>query len=493
MFRTSTRQIKLKYLKVCLITNRSILTNRAMSSKAIKNWFRTHKEIALFLLLFWASVGTWEYTDSVAIELTFMVPYLPESWALGSVYGLISGLSNVALLSVPLLLKFGVKKSLIITYSLGLLFSILLILSWNKTVTLKQNIFEGEISIGFFFISFILLGLDGVRGTLLFAWTERDFPADFVTAILVGEVSGGFLAVLMSYLQGYRVIFEGSTVYGRRMLATNLGPITQGTEYQANSGTLASPQFLFGPSVAFVLLCTLFATALFAFAIFMYLDLSIFKLSQDETAKSEKLKLTDAQSIRSQSELLPTSTKELSNHKRNNTSLSQDDQNQRWRKNCMLLFTFITGGMVFTFAPAFISYTSLPYSQRCYTSAVSCWGFWLPMSGIIAHYKPIQRIITFWLTITFHIFVCSILFSVSLMSPNPPFLGYLLPEFGIIALWSIQALSGYLTLSSAVHSLRSINIDGAVVLGVIFHNLGEFFIGIACFVLIACTNLFQSS
>ncbi|XP_075252537.1 solute carrier family 52, riboflavin transporter, member 3-like [Convolutriloba macropyga] len=462
-----------------------------MVIEKVKNWFIDRKESIFFGLLFWAAIGTWEYTDSLTIEIPFMVPYLPEGWDLGVAFGLVSGLSNNCLLIVPILLKLGVKKSLISVYAIGLALSIALIFVWDKT--LQPKIVDHEYSFGFLFTSFFLLGSDGVRGTLLFAWIERDFPASFLTAILVGEVSGGFLAVLMSYLQGFRIIFKRDDEYEENVIAYEKS-LAEGAQNQTSNEALLSTDFLFGPVGAFCIFAAFFTTSFIAIILFMYLDKTKFRMkSADEQDNFDESKtLLDKSYNLSFSEDPDSEPKVVYKYKTFSKDWwFQNTQPTNSHKYFMWFLTFISGGIIFTFSPAFFSYTALSYSQRCYTLSVSVWGFWLPTTGVIVHFKPVERIFTFCVVLVLHIITCTVLILIALQSPDPPFEGHKWAEMTVVGLWGAEAITGYLMLASAMHCLRRMQMRHGLVLGVVYHNIGELLIGVACFVVIRCTDWFQ--
>ena len=90
--------------------------------------FLSRKEKTLFALLFWSAVGTWQYTNSLAIQLPFLVPYLPEGWDLGTFFGLVSGVSAIFLILIALL-KVSLRYSLLAIYAVGTLLGYAIILN----------------------------------------------------------------------------------------------------------------------------------------------------------------------------------------------------------------------------------------------------------------------------------------------------------------------------------------------------------------------------
>ena len=448
-------------------------------------WFATHKEKIFFSLLYWSSIGTWQYTDSLTIELPFMVPYLPEGWDLGVFFGLMSGLSDISLLLVPLCLKVGVKRTLTLCYFLGLIFSIALIFLWDETMADRWGHLGHDFSFGFISTSFVLLALDGVRGTLLFSWIERDFPASFVTAILVGEVSGGFIATLMSYIQGARINFNNTNSFKTRQ--ETIGTTTNGNEDSSESSL--STDFLFGPTAAMSFLSALYISSTIAFTVFLILSKTKFKMGSDDTTAKEKERLFNDSRVGSANLSLNTSQNDEA-HVTSSEWLFQTVQSKKSHKYFMWIVLVIAGGNVFTFSPSFFTYTTLPYSQRCYALSVSLWGFCLPAMGIVSHFKPIQNFITFVMILILHLVICTFLLLVALRSPAPPFVDHSSAEAVIILLWMGEAITGYFLVSSAMHCLRRMQMENAFIMGVISNNFGEFLVGIISFCLLRFTALF---
>ena len=458
-----------------------------MPSSQIYEWFVRHKETTFFSLLYWSSIGTWQYTDSLTIQLPFMLPYLPEGWDLGVFFGLMSGLSNISLVLVPLCMKIGVKRLLILCYFFGLVFSIALIFLWDKTIADRWGHLRHDISFGFMSTSFVLLALDGLRGTLLFSWIERDFPASFVTAILVGEVSGGFIATLMSYIQGARINFNDSNSFKTREETKGSTANVSDDSFEPSMST----DFIFGPTAALSCLSAIYISSTIAFTIFLILSQTKFKMTSDDSRENKTERHFNFLSLGSANNSLATSQSKAAPVASFNWFF-QEVQSKNAHKYFMWIVLVIAGGNLFTFSPSFFTYTSLPYSQRCYTLSVSLWGFCLPTMGIVSHFKPIQKFITFVIILILHLVICTLLFLVALRSPNPPFVDYSSAEAVISLLWMGEATTGYFLVSSAMHCLRGMEMENAFILGIVSHNFGELIIGILCFCLLRFTNLFDN-
>ena len=401
-----------------------------------------------FLLLTVASVGTFICTDSLLSEVTFLVPILPEGWRLGSILALMKGLSTSALLLLPLFLKRGIITACLICYGLGFISIISICFLWDQTIgPNKTKLFSDGLSIGFLANAFFIMGLDSLRMTLVFMLTASMFPESFMTAVLIGDACGGLFASGLAYIQGYKQFFGSAT------------------NAVATQGTL-SKDYVFGPQTALLFIAFLF------FICFASLGWLIYRSKYDRRAKYSPL--TEGEREAENSETSP---------------LHSSNMYSERRKFFLWFAGFIASGSVFTLMPAFQSFSTLPYSQRCFILSASCWTFSFPLTAIFAHFVRLKTMVGLLICLIMHVVVCGVLLYIASRSPYPPLLGYRVAEPMMILLWVAQGSSGFFVFCTTSNCLSEID-ESAVKWGSITAQLGCLVCSLISFSLINVSDFF---
>ena len=396
-----------------------------------------------FFLLILASVGIWLWSDALTVEVPFLVPILPEGWRLGSFLVLMKGLSTSSLLLLPLFLKRGIITACLICYGLGFLLSISICFLWDQKIG-PTNLFPDGLSIGFLANAFCLMGLDSLRMTLVFMLATSMFSESFITAVLIGDACGGVFASGISYIQGYKLFFRSAT-----------NSVSQDT---------LSKDYVFGPQTALLFLAFVFTTC------FASLGWLIYRNKNDRKAKYSAL--TKGEAEKSETSPLNSANIYSQNHK------------------YFLWFNwFAASGSVFTLMPAFHSFSTLPYSQRCFMLAVSFWALSFPLTAIFAHFVRLRKMFSLLICLILHVVVCGVLIFIASQSPHPPLQGYKLAEPMMILLWIAQGSSGFFLFCTASNCLREID-ENAVKYGSIAAQLGDVVCSLLSFTLINVSNFF---
>ena len=423
-----------------------------MRYRSLQRFLLDSHDTVIFTLLLFSAISCCLYMDSIYIELPYLVPYAPEGWDLGAFTAILNGFGKLSLLGIPLAIKFGLRNTLHVCNVLGILLGTSLIFTWNKTMSNK--FFDYDLSVGFLAHAGLLFATDSLRSVVFLMHLQQDYPKPFLTAGLVGQVSSGILATIMSCLQGYRVAFRGS-----EKVVSNM-----------------SHDFSFGPQIAFSIVVTIMLASSLSFAFLQLLNSTIYRNQSNveqtkELSKFEKL------------QLLPPN---ISNQ---NSSESSDKSSVK--KYYLWVIAAISLGNLFAFSPTFFTYTALAYNQRCCTLSVILWGLTLPLTGLIAHFKPIVRKLHFFIFLLAMCAIFVILIGIALHSPHPPFADSAIMQVCIIMLWGAEAFICYMIYASAVHCLQKMNDPDAFKWGVILAHTGSCVLSVIFFSLLNFTDLIK--
>ena len=207
-------------------------------------------------------------------------------------------------------------------------------------------------SIGLFISTFVLVSLDGLRSTLIYGWAERDFPASFLTAILVGETSGGFLATIIAAIQGVRINFSSSS--SEQISGQSVG-----------TNETLSTDFVFGPTVAFLIFCFICFIATVSLALFMMINGRISSLPKYDNDVEQDHDWPDSFPTQNQA-LLPSKEQKVKREISSASShgLFQSIDGRPAHRYFLYFVLALSTGNLFTFAPSFFSFTTLPYRNQ---------------------------------------------------------------------------------------------------------------------------------
>ena len=467
-----------------------------------------------FFLLILASVAIWLWSDALTVEVPFLVPFLPEGWRLGSFLVLMKGLSTSALLLLPLFLKRGIITACVLCYGLGFIFSISIYFFWDHKLG-PTHFFPDGLSIGFLANAFCLMGLDSVRMTLVYMLATSMFSESYITAVLIGDACGGLFASGVSYIQGYKQFF-GPEKPNMPILSYSSSSSNATTGPNAVLQEKFSKDFAFGPQSALLFLGFLYFTCFASLGWLIYRNkydriAKYGSLSEERgTENSETSPLHSAD--RSRGESIDNELNLNMERSSDNTYSARQETEQelrivrsvqevsivKWyyrdmyseKHKYFLWFTwFIASGSVFTLMPAFHSYSTLPYSQRCFMLSVSFWSLSFPLTAIFAHFVRLRKVVSLSISLIFHFSVCGVLISIASQSPNPPLLGHRLAEPLIIVLWIAQGSSGFFLFCTASYCLREMD-ESAVKWGSIAAQLGDVVCSALSFALVNFSNCF---
>ena len=463
-----------------------------------------------FFLLILPSVAIWLWSDCLTVEVPYMVPFLPEGWKLGSFVVLMKGLSTCSLFLLPLFLKPGVASGTIVCFLLGLVFSVMIIFMWDLKLPGNALLPRG-LSFGFLINAFFLMGLDSLRMTLVYVLATTMFQESFMTAVLIGDACGGLFASGISYIQGYNHIFinrETTILQNGEVLK---GQILGGRLSMWNdNGTdipLLYKDFVFGPHVAFALLTGCYAICFIALLVLIYINSGRHRFEYSEIGtgsekecddvlqESSPLHSADRSTRTSRTSESETSEKPQEAVRKIRTiqesiSFKWYDRTFSLRHKYFLWATwFIASGSVFTLMPAFQSFSTLPYSQRCFMLSASFWSLSFPITAILAHYVRVRQVAVITCVLIFHVSVCLILILIAARSPDPGFGLSFNGEPIMVLLWVAQGSSGFFLFSTASYCLRELD-EEAVKWGSVAAQIGDVFGSALAFVLINFSGLF---
>ncbi|XP_075261295.1 riboflavin transporter 2-like [Convolutriloba macropyga] len=488
----------------------------AGNSGVIDSWNHSCFSKLNFFLLILASVAIWLWSDALTVEVPFLVPFLPEGWRLGSFLVLMKGLSTASLLLLPLFLMKGIIPACISCFGLGFLFSISIYFFWDHKIG-PTRFFPKGLSIGFLANAFCLMGLDSVRMTLVYMLATSMFSESYITAVLIGDACGGLFASGVSYIQGYKQFKPGTSnipILTFSSFATNASGATMSpVEFQS----LISKDFAFGPQTALLFLGILYFLCFASLGILIYQNRrqttnrakyeSISEECHTDNSETSPLHSADRSTRNSMSDndILNPNMERSSERSRleSETELRivrsvQEVSIVKWyyrdmysdRHKYFLWFTwFVASGSVFTLMPAFHSYSTLPYSQRCFMLAVSFWSLSFPLTAIFAHFVRLRKLVSLTITLVFHFAICGMLISIAAQSPHPPFVGTSYAEPVIILIWVAQGSSGFFLFCTASYCLRELD-ENAVKWGSIAAQVGDVAGSFLSFALVNFSNCF---
>ena len=464
-----------------------------------------------FFLLILPSVAIWLWSDCLTVEVPYMVPFLPEGWKLGSFVVLMKGLSTCSLLLLPLFMKPGVVPGTLLCFFLGLVFSILIVFFWDLKLP-RSNFLPRGLSIGFLINAFFLMGLDSLRMTLVYVLATNLFQESFMTAVLIGDACGGLFASGISYIQGYNHIFsnsDSSITQTRNIIRSSrngASPIWS-EEFDNSTETFQLYRdFIFGPQIAFALMTVLYGLCFAALAVLVYLNNGGPSFTYAEIGAEESVRqcdiLQENSPLHSADRSTRTSVTESGTSDKRTESVrkiraTQESVSFKWydrnfslkHKYFLWATWFIASGSVFTLMPAFQSYSTLPYSQRCFMLSASFWSLSFPITAIAAHYVRIRQVAVIACVLVFHVAICLILILIAGRSPHPGLGTTVSGEAALILLWVAQGSSGFFLFSTASYCLRELN-EEAVKWGSVAAQIGDVFGSALAFILINFSGLF---
>ena len=173
--------------------------------------------------------------------------------------------------------------------------------------------------------------------------------------------------------------------------------------------------------------------------------------------------------------------------------LLQYIESKQSHKYFLWFVLFLSGGNLFIFSTSFMAFTTIPYSEKIYATAVILWSLCLPIMGIVTHFYPVERLFTLIFSVIIHNVICTSLVYIATLAPECPFLDSTTFSGFIVFLWMAEGILGYLEFASALHCLLKMNIPNAFFCGFIISHIGEFVIGSFFFALINFTNLFEAA
>ena len=460
------------------------------------DWLKRQKSAANFFLLMWASGAMWLYSDALIIELPFFVPYLPEGWRLGSFIVLMKGVSTVFLLTLPLFLKPGIIVANLICFGIGVILSFTLIFVWDVTLPANKLFHEG-LSIGFLVNAFLLLGLDSIRMTVVYMLADSLFADRYVTAILIGDTLGGLFATGLSYIQGYKIYFKNDAsdpaIYNDGVLAMN-----------GKSGhTPLSTDFVFGPQAALAIFCFIFFTSFVALCILLLINKDlVYKNTSRSSSKNEDFSSEERSKLLPDNEQASVENEALIHRSESDCEvrsyyffsefLQKIEPDNKYHMYYLFILWFLMITMCFGFMPSVFTYTTIPYSQRCFNLSVACWGLSFPLIAIVAHYTPVvSRLITLLTCLVIHLAICLVLIMIATQSPNPPLADSIWGEIGIICLWTLESSTGYFLYSKVYYRLSEMTVENAIKWGSIVAQMGALAGSVISFVSVNAVQAFH--
>ena len=450
----------------------------------INQWVSKHKTSLNFFLVMWTSLAMWLYSDALIIELPFLVPYLPEGWRLGSWVTFMKGTSTFSLILLPIFLKPGLIRANFICYGLGFLLSVSLVMTWDKVLPPCDN-FPSGLSLGFLITSFCLFGLDAIRMTLIYMLADKMFGERYVTANLIGDTLGGLFATILSYIQGYKIYFKKD----------NLEVFVDGkpVENERKNDMFLSTDFVFGPETALIIFAVIYSSTCVTLWIMIRIN--------PETLRSMSKKASDYRNVDDEKVFLIPNVEnpnlgdgDCQTQKEENIcahGLFQNVRSCKAHMYCMFGMWFVVIATCFTLMPSFFTFTTIPYSQRCFNLSVAFWGVSMPLIAIVAHYTPMRRLISYFLLLLIHIIICFILLFIASKSPNPPFVGNFWGETVVIGLWAAEASTGYFLYSKVFYELSKMKFDNAIKWGSVAAQLGNVGGSLLGFLLVNMTDVFH--
>ncbi|XP_078086660.1 solute carrier family 52, riboflavin transporter, member 2 [Mustelus asterias] len=167
-----------------------------MSTPDLRSTLFTHLLVAMF------GMGSWVAVNSLWVELPVVTKILPEGWNLPAYLTVLIALSNVGPLSVTLAHKFfpGLLNDRCVIYAiqvLGVISSIALALSWDRTV----QIGEEQHSVAFLTLAFVLAFVCCTSNVTLLPFMFS-LPPKYLRTFFVGQGLSAFFPCMAALAQG---------------------------------------------------------------------------------------------------------------------------------------------------------------------------------------------------------------------------------------------------------------------------------------------------
>lgn len=171
---------------------------------------RKPESLLVYCLFCFFGIGSWIAVNSIWAEISILVNTCPECYKLPAVLIVIIQIANIGpllyavvkysfhhlkLQSYQLHLEIGTIFLLIL---IGFLACIFLSLFWNETLT----VFNDVHSVSLFILTFFLSLVDCTSSVLFIPFMRR-FPAEYLSALYIGEGLSGLLPSLFALSQGH--------------------------------------------------------------------------------------------------------------------------------------------------------------------------------------------------------------------------------------------------------------------------------------------------
>ena len=387
--------------------------------------FLCSRETLHLTLLWYSTIGIWFWSLSLTIEVPFFAPYLTERANLGAFVILAKGMSATTVLLVPLFMRKGLLFGCYACGILGAVCGLILIFLW-KVVIPPNEVFPHGFSIGFLLTVFVLTGLDSIRFVLFMMYVQKFSRKCYITATLIGSESGAWIASTLALVEN---------------------------QFGKNSDELTKNP-VFTPTLTSTVLVTIYCSTLAVFILY-----------------SQKLNLSSNREYEVIPETPPEDAHEVVSQILQKLDLELETSGDASYRVSMYIIWFITYALVFNGMPPFQSYSTLPYGQSCFNTAVATWGFSIPASVALAHNVRIRKVSKMFVLLALFLIDCAVLIYIATQSPDPPGKGTDIAPYFITLLWFLQGVLGFYLSSTSSYNLGELN-ESAMKTGAIVSQFG---------------------
>ena len=381
----------------------------AFSKTKCLSAFKWNLSFKLSILLIFFAVCSWVAIDSIFIELPILVKNLPEEWSLPSYLGVTTQLGNVGTILYMVIYKYQKKRindaSVIYgTISLNIIFCILIVFTWSKTI----NILQGEYSIALLLLSFLLATMSCTSTVTFFPYMSR-FKAEYLSVFYFGLGMSGLFPSFISMIQGAGGEEKVTCPANNSSRGSSNITMVTNTTLQKNSDAVdIEPRF--GAEVFFTV-----TTGFCILGLLSFIGLNKLKFCRKhmvpEKETPEKVESVTELCASDQKVILASRTESFCKENseinqgvvpnsdetavafldpsEGNEKTTEEHISRFWYYVFMILLAWMSS-MVFGIIPALLSYASLPYGTSTYHMATVISRALEPLSYVTYHWLPMK-------------------------------------------------------------------------------------------------------